>query len=238
LSQTKNDYKLIRSAIELEGDAFATHRKFDKNDEKDCITWGNALDLALNIKNKYQLQFSINYPNYANITDVPQIAALLMSEKARERFIESMNPSFKNKTNLLSNTKSLSFQEFVIITRASPAKSLGLSKFKGHLDIDADGDVNILDINANEFDLNKEPDSLEKVLTSIEYVVKNGEIIKKQDNINLEHEGKILWSRGKQPEDTSGFILTKKKEFYQKYNSNFYDSIKISIENTNLRNIN
>ncbi|MFX1260174.1 MAG: hypothetical protein ACFFAN_20175, partial [Promethearchaeota archaeon] len=70
LLNTTTDYdsqKLIRSAVELEGDSFATFRSFDKKAKSDCILWANAIELALEVKNKWQLQFSVNYPNYANI---------------------------------------------------------------------------------------------------------------------------------------------------------------------------
>ena len=237
LSKSENNYNIIRSAIELEGDAFATHRMFDKNIKKDCIIWSNAIDLALNIKNKYQVQFSINYPNYANITDVPEISTWLLSEQARGKFIETMDPSYKAITNLLNIPKSLSFNEFVIMTRASPARSLGLNKIKGHLGNGADGDMNILDMNASDLDLNKDWESLKKSLKSIEYVIKKGEIIKKNDEINLNKEGKIIWTKGNAPDDPSGYIMKKKREFYQKYTSFFYDFYQVNISPKDLLQI-
>ena len=59
-----NPSKLISSAVEFEGDIFAALRKFDKSNYQDCIVWANAIDLALNIKNKLQVSLSLNFPNY------------------------------------------------------------------------------------------------------------------------------------------------------------------------------
>ncbi|MFX1275643.1 MAG: amidohydrolase family protein [Promethearchaeota archaeon] len=237
LIKSKNPHKLIRSAIEFEGDLFSSIRKFDKNNEKDCNLWANAIDLVLNIKNKYQIQASINFPNYANITDIPKIATLFVSSEARNNFIKRMNVDFLNKTTLKDNDKTITFNELIIITRASPAKSLGLRKVKGNLDIGVDGDVNILNFNALELDLNKDYEILKEKLKNIEYVIKEGEIIKHQDHIIFNNIGKIFWSSGKSQKKDNELVLSKKKEFYKKYSSIFYDSFKITINSKLLKKI-
>ncbi len=216
LINTGNPYRLIRSAIEFEGDLFATFRVFDKNNERDCILWANAIDLALNIKNKYQIQASINFPNYANISDIPEIASFLISKEARTNYIDQMNGAVKNTLLLSENTPSLSFNEFIIITRVSPAKSLGLAKIKGNLGINAEGDVNILNINPNDTDLNKNQEALKRSLKFIEFVIKGGNIIKKQEKIDLNLDGRIFWTEGHPPNDPSGFVMTKKKRILSK----------------------
>ena len=229
--------KLIRSAIEFEGDSFSTIRTFNKNNETDCILWANSIDLALNIKNKYQLQSSINFPNYANITKMPQIATWLMSSEARNNFMKNMNSDFQNKTVLKDNKDTLTFNDFIIITRASPAQSLGLGRIKGNLGLGADGDLNILNLNLTEIDENKDYDELIKALSNIGLIVKAGETIKKDDNFNLNIQGKIFWSNGKLEKKDPLMILSKKEEFYQKYASVFYDSFKTTIDANYLRKI-
>lgn len=229
--------KLIRSAIEFEGDSFSMIRKFDKNNEADCSLWANAIDLALNIKNKYQMQSSINFPNYANITDMPHIATWLMSSESRNNFMKGMNSNFLNMTTLKDNENTLTFNDFIIITRASPAKSLGLSKMKGNIGLGADGDLNILNLNFNEIDVSKDFDQVTKSLSNIEFVIKAGEVVKNNDNFNLNYHGKIFWSNGKLEKEDTSMLLSKKKEYYQKYGSIFYNSFINTIESTFLRKI-
>ena len=108
---------------------------------------------------------------------------------------------------------------------------------KGNLGIGADGDVNLLNINVYEINLDKNSDALKKSLQNIEIVIKAGEIIKKRDVVDLKSQGKIYWSEGSLQNDDSKLILSKKKDFYQKYSSNFYDSFKISIGSEYLRKI-
>jgi formylmethanofuran dehydrogenase subunit A len=234
--QQKNT-KLIRSAIESEGDSFVGFRKFDKTDIKHCFFWANAIDLALNVENKWQIQLSFNFPNYSHVYDLPQIATWLLSSDARRTFMEDMNPEFLKQTFLNGNDKVLDFNEFIIITRASPAKSLGLGKIKGSFTPGADGDLNILDIDINQIDPSKDFKLIEKALHNIEYVLKGGQIVKKQDNINLEHSGKIFWTEGKVDKEQREKFMKKKKEFYQKYYSIFYESLENSINEKFLRKI-
>ncbi len=230
-----NPHKLISSAVEFEGDSFISMRNFNKDNYHDCILWANALDLALNVKNKFQVSFSLNFPNYANITDIPEIITWLISKNARETFMKDMNKDFLKDNSLINSDKILSFSDFVCLTRASPAKALGLGSIKGNLGKGADGDINILNININEVDISKDHQNLKKALTDIEYVIKSGNIVKKKENLNLDLQGAIFWSDGKI--ESNQFVIGKKEEFYQKYSSMFYNSLKISIDETFLRKI-
>jgi len=230
-------YKLIRAAIEFEGDIFATFRNFDKKNIANCYLWANALDIALSVKNIWQMQFSINFPNYANITDVPEIATWLVSKSARDNFMNDMNSDFLKDNSLKNNNKILTFNEFVILTRASPAKSLGLGSTKGNLGVGADADINIIDISINDIDISKNPNNIKTALSNIEYVIKAGNIIKEKEKIDLSHQGKIFWSQGKPEKEDKSLIMKSKKEFYEKFGSIFYDSLKVSIEKESLREI-
>ena len=232
-----NPNKLIISAIEFEGDSFVSMRTFNKENYHDCVLWANALDLALNIKNKFQVSFSLNFPNYANITDIPEISTWLISTEARDNFMKGMNKEFLQKNSIQGNDMILDFSDFVSITRVGPAKSLGLGSIKGNLGTGADGDINILDIDINELDLSKEHQQFKKALSIIKYVIKSGRIIKNGDFIDLDPQGSIFWSNGKIKLEGTEYIIGKKKEFYQKYSSMFYDSLNVSIKERFLREI-
>jgi formylmethanofuran dehydrogenase subunit A len=233
----KNSHKLISSAVESEGDSFVSMRNLKKDNYNNCILWANALDLVLNIKNKFQICFSLNYPNYANITDIPEILTWLVSKKARDNYMKNMNPEFIKDNPLKDNNKNLDFSELIIITRASPAKSLGLGNIKGNLSVGADGDLNILDIDINKIDISKDYQKFCKAFSNIDTVIKSGIIVKEKDNFNLNPSGLIFWSNGSTKINEQEYIIGKKKEYYQKYSSMFYDSLKISIDENLLRRI-
>lgn len=237
INSSDTPFKLITINAESEGDSFSTFRTLSKKNKSDCILWANSLDLALNIQNKWQVQLSVNFPNYAHIKNIPEIATWLMSKQARDHYLKDMHPEFIKGNSLSIENKELTFNEFVIISRASPAKSLGLGDIKGNLGLNADADLNILDLNLNEIDISKNYDNLKKSLENIEYVIKNGEIVKKQNNLNLNYSGSIFWSKGKTKSEDNQLIINRKKDFYQKYASMFYDSLNVSIESKYLREI-
>ncbi|MFX1279140.1 MAG: amidohydrolase family protein [Promethearchaeota archaeon] len=232
-----NPNQLISSAVEFEGDMFASMRRFDKSNYQDCILWANAIDLTLNIKNKLQVSLSLNFPNYAKITDIPEILTWLVSKKSRQNFMEGMNQKFLKDCKLLTNDEVLGFAEIIKITRVSPALSLGLGSIKGNLGSGADGDLNILDINLEETDISKEVENFNRAFTNIDYLIKSGQIIKKQNDINLNFDGSILWSSGTTKLEDRDLIMAKKKEFYQKYSSLFYKSYKTTVKDKLLRKI-
>jgi formylmethanofuran dehydrogenase subunit A len=233
----ENNYKFIRSANEFEGDSFIGFRKFDKDDPTHCTLWANAIELALNLKNKWQVQLSFNYPHYSHINNLPTFASLLMSHSMRQDFMKDMNDGVLKQTPLNGNEKIINFNEFIIITRASPAKSLGLAKIKGSLAPGADGDLNILNVDMNQIDPSKDYDQLENALRDIEYTIKNGQIIKKGNKIDLERKGKIFWTEGVVDKNTRLEFMKKKKIFYQKYYSIFYESLENSVKGKFLRKI-
>lgn len=236
-SSEKNPYEIVRYATEFEGDFFATLRKFDKQNYKHCNMWANAYELALKIKNKWQLQLSINYPNYADVYDIPEIASLLLSNNARKDYMNNMNKEFLKTHSLVSEDQSLSFQDFITITRASPAKSLGISHIKGGLNEGNDGDLNIIDLNPLEINLEKEYKQVRDALNHIEYVIKAGNIIKSKNQFDLAEKGHILWASGKVKKDDVKLLFKRKEEFFQKYNSLFLNSYSVSVSDKILKKV-
>ena len=81
--------------------------------------WANAIDLALKIP-PWQLQFSVNYPNYADITNLPEIASWLISNVAREQFMKDMDVSFLKDNSLNSNDNDSNIQRFCYTISIEP----------------------------------------------------------------------------------------------------------------------
>lgn len=234
MDSNDNPDNLISSAIEFEGDSFISLRTLDKSKIQDCILWGNAIDLALNIKNKSQICFSLNYPNYSNITDIPEIATWLVSKEARDNFMKGMHEEFVKKSILNDNNHVLNFIDFVRLTRVNPAICLGIGSMKGNLGTGSDGDINILDIDITQMDISKNYEEFKRSLSNIEYVIKSGRIVKKRQLFDLNLGGLIFWTKGKPKTEEKEFVLTRKKDFYQKYASLFYDSYQVSVNNSSL----
>ncbi|MHA1688754.1 MAG: amidohydrolase family protein [Promethearchaeota archaeon] len=238
LIEKENQVPVIKSAVEDEGDQFCALRILSKTSELHSIFLMNALDLALNIQNKWQIQFSLNYPNHGDVNDIPTLIGLLMSAEKRKKFFETLHPIINEEKFRNTREKKLNFNEIIILTRASPARSLGIGKIKGNLGVGADGDVNILDIDINELNLPKDIDILEKVLSNVHQVIKAGIIVKEQDNFNLSHHGNIFHAHGDTKEFKDPELLMKaKKDHYKKFSSIFYESLSCTVNQKLLREI-
>ncbi len=232
--KTPKKYPIIKGAIESEGDHFETFRTLKKDNSEYCMLWSNALNLALRIKDKWKLQFSINFPNYAHLTDIPEIISWLLNKNSRNTFMENMNNEFKQDNPLFSIEDTFSINDLIIITRASPAKSLGLGDIKGNLGIGADADINMLNLNLQEIDYASQIDEIKKAFSDIDTVIKNGIIVKQGEKINLNHKGALYWSKGTVNTQNYEKIMDKKKEFYKKYSSIFYESLKPNTDKIKL----
>jgi formylmethanofuran dehydrogenase subunit A len=78
-------------------------------------------------------------------------------------------------------SREYSLSEIAIITRAAPAKLLGLSD-KGHLGVGADADVTIYENRENK----------EEMFSAPRYVIKDGELIIEDHEFRTDHAGRIL----------------------------------------------
>jgi formylmethanofuran dehydrogenase subunit A len=79
-----------------------------------------------------------------------------------------------------------------IVTRAGPARSLGL-KQKGHLGLGADADIAIYNINPQDIDPSKKHKIIRKAFKNAAYTIKDGKIVVKNGEIVKTVDGKTFW---------------------------------------------
>ena len=151
--------------------------------------------------------------------------------------MKDMNNNFLKKHPIASDDQIISFQDYITITRASPAKSLGLSHIKGNLSEGNDGDLNIINLNPQEINQEKDYKQIRDALSHIEYVIKAGRIVKNVDLLDTTEYGHILWASGKVKKEDTKLLYKRKEEFFQKYNSLFLKSYSIPINDSKLRKI-
>ncbi|MCK4282241.1 MAG: hypothetical protein KAX10_09005, partial [Candidatus Lokiarchaeota archaeon] len=77
-------------------------------------------------------------------------------------------------------------------------------------------------------------DEIKKAFSDIDTVIKNGIIVKQGEKINLNHKGALYWSKGTVNTINYEKIMDKKKEFYKKYSSIFYESLKPNTDKIKL----
>ena len=146
-----------------------------------ALQWAVGLEWYLLIDDPWRVAMSTDHPNGASFLAYPQIIALLMDRTRREEALARLPARLREKTVLGDLQREYTLEEIAIITRAAPARMLGLSR-KGHLGPGADADVTIYTPN---------PD-IEQMFELPRYVIKAGRVLIEQGEIRETIEGITL----------------------------------------------
>jgi formylmethanofuran dehydrogenase subunit A len=147
-----------------------------------ALQWGIGLELFLLTKDPWRMILSTDHPNGGSFMSYPKLIRLLMDRQFRNEQVRSVNQKAMAQTVLLDGLeREYTLQEIAIITRAGPARLLGL-RHKGHLGAGADADITIY----------MENDDKEEMFSAPRYVFKDGQMIIEDGEFRTDHEGRIL----------------------------------------------
>ena len=105
-----------------------------------AVQWAVGLELFLLISDPWRVFFTTDHPNGAPFTAYPDILALLMDRNLRAEWMSRLPKDALEVTTLSSIAREYSLVDLAIMTRAAPAKLLGLTD-RGHLGAGARADV-------------------------------------------------------------------------------------------------
>ncbi|MDH3473588.1 MAG: formylmethanofuran dehydrogenase subunit A, partial [Rhodospirillales bacterium] len=146
-----------------------------------ALQWGIGLELFLLSDDPWRMVLSTDHPNGGSFMSYPRLIRLLMDREFRNQEIRKVNQKAIKKTVLLDNLdREYSLNEIAIVTRAGPARLLGLSH-KGHLGVGADADITIYE----------EDDDKEQMFSAPRYVIKDGRLIIEDHEFRTDHQGRI-----------------------------------------------
>jgi len=150
-----------------------------------ALQWGIGLELFLLGRDPWQVMLSTDHPNGGSFLSYPKLIRLLMDRAYREDQIGRANPRAIRHTALLDGLdREYTLNEIAIITRAAPARRLGLHD-KGHLGIGADADVTIYHDRADR----------EEMFATPRYVIKGGELAVEEGELRRSDDGLLLSGR-------------------------------------------
>ena len=162
-----NPNKWIISEVEDGGGGVVPYEYKEKN-YVNALQWAIGLELLM-IKDPWRVFLTTDHPNGAPFTSYPELIRLLMDLDFRNSEISKINNLAREISYLKSIKRTYSFYEICIMTRAAPAKILGL-KDRGSLKKGSTADIAIYNPKK----------SLDKMFGNAEYVFKNGiEIVRK-----------------------------------------------------------
>ena len=132
-----------------------------------ALQWAIGLELFLLSRDPWRIVLSTDHPNGGSFLSYPQLIRLLMDRDFRNEQLRRANKQAMQRTVLLDDLdREYTLEEIAIITRAGPARLLGL-RDKGHLGVGADADVTIYDDRADR----------EEMFAAPRYVIKGGRVV-------------------------------------------------------------
>jgi formylmethanofuran dehydrogenase subunit A len=105
-----------------------------------AVQFAVGLELFLMIDDPWRVFFTTDHPNGAPFTAYPEIFALLMDKDVRAEWVSRLPAEALAVTTLASLTREYSLSEIATMTRAAPARLLGLPD-RGHLGPGARADI-------------------------------------------------------------------------------------------------
>src|SRR5207237_9566741 len=106
----------------------------------DALQWSTGLELLLLVRDPWRVVLTTDHPNAAPFTSYPHLMRLLMDKPVRDEQFARLHPDVAAQSALRHITRELSLYEIAIMTRAAPARLLGLAD-RGHLGPGAAADV-------------------------------------------------------------------------------------------------
>jgi len=176
---TKN--KWVNADTECESGCGILPFSYQEHIYMHALQWAIGLELFLLSKDPWRVILSTDHPNGGSFMNYPKLIKLLMDKNFRNDEIQRVNQKAIDKTALKDLDREYTLNEIAIITRAGPARALGL-QHKGHLGVDADADITIYD----------EMEDKEMMFNAPRYVIKSGMPIISDHEFTGDHLGKLL----------------------------------------------
>jgi formylmethanofuran dehydrogenase subunit A len=146
-----------------------------------ALQWAIGLEWYLLLNDPWRVAMSTDHPNGGSFLAYPEIVNLLMDRTYRQEVLKRVHPRVLQRSVLRDLDREYSLNEIAIITRAAPARILGLTH-KGHLGPGADADITIYTPGADKRAMFALP----------RFVIKAGQIVVEQGDIRQDLYGRTL----------------------------------------------
>ncbi len=196
--------KWFSSDTEMESGCGITPIKYRNKSLVHALQWAIGLEWYLLVKDPWQVVMSTDHPNGGSFLAYPQIIRFLMDKTYRRDVLKTCPPAILERSTLWEIDREYTLNEIAIITRAGPARILGLNN-KGHLGAGADADITIYTPHENK----------EVMFEMPRVVIKSGRVLVEQGDIRETLIGKTLHVQPSYDLD----VETDIQEWFEKYYS-------------------
>lgn len=174
------DKKWFSDDLELEAGCGIVPIEYKDKSFVHALQWAIGLEWYLLIEDPWRIAMSTDHPNGGAFLAYPQIIALLMERSRREEALNRLPAAVRQHCSLGEIDREYSLYEIAIITRAAPARILGLRQ-KGHLGTGADADLTLY----------QPQDDLQRMFEFPRYVIRRGEVIIDDGELRCTSDGML-----------------------------------------------
>ena len=180
-----------------------------------ALQWAIGLETFLLVEDPWRMFLTTDHPNGAPFYTYPHLIRLLMDKSFRSDMLQKINPDAAAMSILPTITREYTLDEIAIMTRAGPARSLGL-KDRGHLGLGASADITVYRDNADR----------EAMFVTPELVFKNGELIVKNNKVVKVTQGTTHVARPAYDRAIEGPLKT----YFDRYHTVRMENFKLADE--------
>ena len=174
--------KWVNVDIELETGCGIVPYSYREKAAVSALQWAVGLELFLLAQDPWRVVLSTDHPNGGTFLSYPELIRLLMDRAYRDDRLKAVNQKLLAGSALLDGlAREYTLGEIAIVTRAGPARLLGLSH-KGHLGPGADADVTVYAPDADRA----------KMFAAPRYVIKGGAIVVEEGQLRRAPAGARL----------------------------------------------
>jgi formylmethanofuran dehydrogenase subunit A len=166
--------KWVIMDIECDAGCGVVPMKYRDKSFVNALQWAIGLEMFLLVEDPWRLFLTTDHPNGAPFHCYPHLIRLLMDRSFRNDMLARIHPQAQAATILKSLTREYTLYEIAIMTRAGPARSLGL-RDRGCLAPGASADITVYDDNPDREAMFAAPVF---VFKNGELVVRNGKVVK------------------------------------------------------------
>jgi formylmethanofuran dehydrogenase subunit A len=132
--------KWISMDIECDGGCGIVPFRYRDRNFVNALQWAIGLELFLLVEDPWRIFLTTDHPNGGPFASYPQLVRLLMDRNYRAECLAQIHPAARKASLLDGIAREYTLREIAIMTRAAPARSLGLAD-RGHLAPGAVADV-------------------------------------------------------------------------------------------------
>jgi formylmethanofuran dehydrogenase subunit A len=132
--------KWVGADIECDAGCGVVPFRYREQSYVNALQWSIGLEIFLLVRDPWRIVLTTDHPNGAPFTSYPHLIRLLMDKPFRDEQLAKLHPEVAAQSALRDIRRELTINEIAILTRAAPARLLGL-KDRGHLGVGAAADV-------------------------------------------------------------------------------------------------